>query len=365
MRTEIVVIGGGIIGCAAAAILADRGARVTLVEARAIGAGASGRNLGAIQHPFDPILAPLFHESLTRYRALANGTGEFEMGAEPAGLLLLNHDADAAAAQARRQQDAVPELMPRLLSADEVVLLEPSLRHGPAAVRLSTGFPIPPASATAAWARLAEERGARILLGSAARPAIEDSVASGALLDDGTLLSADAVLVAAGPWTPALVDPTGGWAPIRATWGVTIQLHLDGAAPRLGQRSMSTGSRRRCSASPARAVSARLARRSWRCVPILRRSVRSSCAVPPHSCLQSTTGRSSGGVCARGPNRSMDDRSSAGRLVWKGSTSAPATGRGASAPDPHPPPSPPEPSWTARRPQPSSRQADRSEPACA
>ncbi|MFN2418896.1 MAG: NAD(P)/FAD-dependent oxidoreductase [Candidatus Limnocylindria bacterium] len=232
MRTEIVVIGGGIIGCAAAAILADRGARVTLVEARAIGAGASGRNLGAIQHPFDPILAPLYHESLTRYRALANGTGEFEMGAEPAGLLLLNHDADAAAAQARRQQDAVPELVPRLLSADEVVLLEPSLRHGPAAVRLSTGFPIPPASATAAWARLAEERGARILLGSAARPAIEGSVARGALLDDGTLLSADAVLVAAGPWTPALVDPTGGWAPIRATWGVTIQLHLDGAAPR-------------------------------------------------------------------------------------------------------------------------------------
>ncbi|MGH2380148.1 MAG: NAD(P)/FAD-dependent oxidoreductase [Candidatus Limnocylindria bacterium] len=232
MRTEIVVIGGGIIGCAAAAILADRGARVALVERTAIGAGASGRNLGAIQHPFDPVLAPLYSDSLTRYRALAATTADFEIGDEPAGLLLLNHDAEAAAVQARRQQDAVPELEPLLLSPGEVVRLEPSLRRGPAAVRLATGFPIPPASATVAWARLAEGRGARITVGSAARPMIEGGAVAGARFDDGTLLGADAVLVAAGPWTPALVDPTGGWAPIRATWGVTLQLRLDGAAPR-------------------------------------------------------------------------------------------------------------------------------------
>ena len=232
MRTEIVVIGGGVIGCAAAAILADRGARVTLVERSVIGAGASGRNLGAIQHPFDPVLAPLYRESLARYRALADDGSGFTIGAEPAGLLLLNRDADAAEAQARRQQEAVPELQPLLLSPDEVVLAEPSLRHGPAAVRLMTGYPIPPASATEAWARLAEERGARLVLGSAARPVIESSTAVGVGLDDGSTLPADAILVAAGPWTPGLVDPSGGWAPIRATWGVTLQLRLDGAAPR-------------------------------------------------------------------------------------------------------------------------------------
>ena len=232
MRTEIVVIGGGIIGCAAAAILADRGARVTLVERRVIGAGASGRNLGAIQHPFDPVLAPLYHESLSRYRALADGGGGFTIGAEPAGLLLLNRDTEAAAAQVLRQREAVPELLPLLISPDELVLVEPSLRHGPAAVRLATGYPIPPASATEAWARLADERGATLLLGSAARPVVEGSAVAGVRLEDGRQLAADAVLVAAGPWTPALVDPTGAWAPIRATWGVTLQLRLDGSAPR-------------------------------------------------------------------------------------------------------------------------------------
>ncbi len=226
------VIGGGIIGCAAAAILASRGARVSLIESSAIGAGASGRNLGAIQHPFDPVLAPLYRDSLVRYRALADGTGDFAIGDEPAGLLLLNRDEAAAAEQARRQQVTVPELLPRFLDADDVARIEPSLSAGLAAVRLATGFPVPPASATAAWARLAEERGARIRIGSAATPVIEDDVVTGVELADGSRIGADAVLVAAGPWTPPLVDPTGTWSPIRATWGVTVQVRLDGAAPR-------------------------------------------------------------------------------------------------------------------------------------
>ena len=254
VRTEIVVIGGGIIGCSAAAVLADRGARVTLVERSAIGAGASGRNLGAIQHPFDAVLAPLYHDSLTRYRALADGTGDFAIGDDPAGLLLLNRDADAAAAQARRQQEAVPELRPMLLTADEVVEVEPSLRHGPAAVRLETGYPVPPASATAAWARVAEDRGAELVIGTGARPVVESGGATGVILEDGTRLAADAVLVAAGPWSPLLVDPGGGWNPIHATWGVTIQLRLDGAAPRHVVEEDEVDAINRAAAATARAA---------------------------------------------------------------------------------------------------------------
>lgn len=257
MRSEIVVIGGGIIGCAAAAILADRGARVSLVERTAIGAGASGRNLGAIQYPFDSSLAPLYHDSLTRYVALADETGDFAIGGEPAGLMLLNRNADAAAAQARRQQEAVPELLARYLSPEEVVRLEPELRPGPAGVRLETGYPIPPASATAAWAQLAQRRGARFLLGVAGRPVIEGGAVVGVDLEDDTALSADAVLVAAGPWTSALVDPSGGWTPIRPTWGVTLQLRLDGQAPRHIVEEDEVDSINRAEAATARAADAK------------------------------------------------------------------------------------------------------------
>lgn len=228
----MVVIGGGIIGCAAAAIMADRGARVALVEATAIGAGASGRNLGAIQHPFDHVLGPLYRESLARYRALADASGgAFTVGAAPAGLLLLNRDPDAAAAQVARLRQRVPELAPELVTPDELPSLEPALAPGPAGIRLATGYPIPPASATGAWADLAERRGADLVVGSAARVETAGERVEGVILEDGSRLSAGAVLVAAGPWSPALVDPSGSWRPIHRTYGVTLQLRLGSAAP--------------------------------------------------------------------------------------------------------------------------------------
>jgi glycine/D-amino acid oxidase-like deaminating enzyme len=232
LSADVAVIGGGIIGCVAAAIMADRGARVILVERTAIGAGASGRNLGAIQHPFDAELAPLYRESLDRYRALADGgDAGFAIGAAPAGLLLLNRDPEAARRQAARLTAALPELDPWFVHADAVSELEPSLVPGLAAVRLATGFPVPPAAVTAAWARLAESRGARLLIGSSARPEVDGERVIGATLEDGTRIAAGAVVVAAGPWAPRLVDPSGAWRPIVPTWGVTLQLHLGPTAP--------------------------------------------------------------------------------------------------------------------------------------
>ena len=230
---DVVVVGGGIIGCAAAAIMADRGVRVVLVERQAIGAGASGRNLGAVQHPFDPVLGALYRESLDRYRALAESSGgAFVIGAAPAGLLLLHRDVDAAAEQLARFRHQVPELAPQLVGPDDLVSVEPALAPGRAAILLATGYPIPPASATEAWADLAEQKRAELVIGTAARVAASGGRVEGVTLDDGSRIAADAVLVAAGPWTPDLVDPDGTWRPIHPTYGVTVQLRLGAGAPR-------------------------------------------------------------------------------------------------------------------------------------
>ena len=45
-RVDVAVLGGGIAGCSAALHLAKRGYRVALLEARAVGYGASGRSGG-------------------------------------------------------------------------------------------------------------------------------------------------------------------------------------------------------------------------------------------------------------------------------------------------------------------------------
>jgi glycine/D-amino acid oxidase-like deaminating enzyme len=228
---DVAVIGGGIIGCSAAAILAERGASVVLFEATAIGAGASGRNLGAIQHPFDAVLAPLYYASLERYHGLAATDGAFAMPMEPAGVLMLNRDPEASHRQVLHLSAMVPDLTVEFVDADAVAAAEPSLVPGFAACRLNTGYPIPPASATAAFARLAGEHGAEIHIGGTAKPWIEDGTVRGVRLADGTSHPAGAVLIAAGPWSPLLVDPSGGWEPINRTWGVTVQLDLGEAAP--------------------------------------------------------------------------------------------------------------------------------------
>ncbi|HEX5396218.1 MAG TPA: FAD-binding oxidoreductase [Candidatus Limnocylindria bacterium] len=225
--SRVAIIGGGIIGCAAAAFLAEQGASVTLFEQTAIGAGASGRNLGAIQHPFDPLLAPLYHDSLDRYRRLADTSDGFSVPAEPAGLLLLNADPAAVRRQVAHFSEATPDLRPTFVDEPSLADAEPALATGFSACRLATGYPVPPDSATAAYAALAVQRGAIMRIGIAAEPWVADGRLRGVVLADGSGVRADAVLIAAGPWSPPLVDADGGWVPIHRTWGVTVQLRLD------------------------------------------------------------------------------------------------------------------------------------------
>ena len=222
---DVAVVGGGIVGTAAAAILAGAGARVVLYEREALGAGASGRNSGVVQRPFDPALVPLYVETVALYRELeASGAG-FALGGRAAGLLLLDPSVAVARAVAADLAATFPDLGAEALDAADVARLEPALAPDLAACRVPIGFPVPPSAATYAYATLAERRGAVIRLGRAAVPAVGGGRAAGVRVD-GRLEPAGAVLVAAGPWSPALLDPTGRWRPITRLWGVVVETLL-------------------------------------------------------------------------------------------------------------------------------------------
>ena len=109
---DVVVIGGGIVGVAAATHLAESGRRVTLVERTALGAGASGRNSGVVQHPFDPVLIALHLETLDLYRALVDDG--MELGVAPAGLLSVTLDPAVAKEQTVALRASHPTLDPHL-----------------------------------------------------------------------------------------------------------------------------------------------------------------------------------------------------------------------------------------------------------
>jgi len=87
------------------------------------------------------------------------------------------------------------------------------------------GYPVAPSSATRAIAARAERAGARFEIGEPARPRLDDARSIGVAVGD-QFEAAGAVVVAAGPWSPEVVDPSGTWRPIRRLWGVVVQVDL-------------------------------------------------------------------------------------------------------------------------------------------
>lgn len=201
--TDVAVIGGGITGCATAALLAEAGASVTLYEREAIGAGASGRNSGILQHPMDPVLVPLYEASLALYGALDG----FELP-EASGVLVVSDDPSLAAAH-EAVAGQFPELGAEWLEGEELQAAEPALAPDLCGYRVHDGRPIGPTAATNAWAERARAAGARIVFEPATRAGVQ---------------AADVVVAAAGPWTPEAIGGGAGW--VRPSWGVVAQVRL-------------------------------------------------------------------------------------------------------------------------------------------
>jgi len=218
---DIVVVGGGIIGAACAFELAERGAAVTLLEKDELAAGASGRNLGYLDTSKDPVLAPLARLSLERYAEIsADPPTPFFLDDEPIGTLAVTIERDelddlrawAASAEAvgvrvERVDDGLRDLEPEL-SPD---VLEAHLLH--------EGHRVDPLALTVCLGALARIAGATIRHHAPARRLVArgDRV-TGVVTDDG-IVGADTVVLAAGPWSPAIARPLGVSLPIAAARG--------------------------------------------------------------------------------------------------------------------------------------------------
>lgn len=77
MRRHAIVVGAGIVGCAAARSLARAGLRVTVIEAQGVAAGASGRSFGWINASFhlSPAHGRLRLQGMAAWHALSREIG--------------------------------------------------------------------------------------------------------------------------------------------------------------------------------------------------------------------------------------------------------------------------------------------------
>ena len=134
------------------------------------------------------------------------------MPEETVGVLVVGEDPAALEPSRADLAARFPELGAEAVDAPHAD--EPALAEDLAAFLLHTGFPVPPAAAAQAFAARARAAGAEIIEGTAVTPVTANGRAIGVRTPKGEEEPAGAVVVAAGPWSAALVDPTGAWRPV-------------------------------------------------------------------------------------------------------------------------------------------------------
>lgn len=217
--SDVIVVGGGISGTSTAFQLAQRGARVTLVEKNFIASGPTGRSSAVIrQHYSHEVTARMALRSLRVWQNFRERVGG-ECGFTQTGFLLgaRAEDLDGLKANIAFQQSVGIDT--RFVSAAEMREIDPHLSTEGivgAAYEPESGY-ADPAAAANSFAAAARRLGATILQDTTAT-AIQATAGrvTGIRTNHGDL-SAGAVVVAAGPWTPRLFQTVGIEIPIVAS----------------------------------------------------------------------------------------------------------------------------------------------------
>jgi D-amino-acid dehydrogenase len=235
---RIVVVGAGVLGASTAYHLAREGAAVAVVdqahEGRATAAGA-GIICPWASSVDDPAFFELYAAGARYYSDLVpalSELGEPDLGFRRVGALIVSTDpTELAFAESllRRRRIEAPEIgdVDRLIPR-EVQALFPPLHAAFAGVHLAGGARVDGRRLAASLLRAAEHHGATVARGFVELISCGDRV-SGVRLEDRGIM-ADAVVVTAGAWSPALLSPLGINLSIRPQRGQIVHLHLPGQA---------------------------------------------------------------------------------------------------------------------------------------
>lgn len=227
LTADVVVIGGGSTGTSVAFQLARRGAGgVVLVERGAVGSGPTSKSMGIIRlhYSYEPLirLALRSLELFSHFEDLTGGTADFT----PSGFLLA---ASPAQMPSLRENVALQQRLgvrTSVLATDRLKDLDPRLEVGDlggAAYEPESGFADGYATASS-FASAARRMGVRILEQTPVERIVLESGSVQAVVTSGDTISTPRVLVAGGPWTPALMEPLGIVVPIESSREQVVQL---------------------------------------------------------------------------------------------------------------------------------------------
>lgn len=227
---DVIVVGGGIIGCAIAWELAARGASVRLLDQRAVGTGASWASAGVLCPWLDgsyTALTPMLAESSAMYEdllgRLRRATGRSIGFGRNGTLEVALTDDDLPRLQVMANAHATHGVPHALLSASEALAREPALNPGVrGAVHLPGHGYVDVPGLVQALADAAEFAGARV---RPLAPVTGIDASGGGMMVTGTdeTWSADAVVLATGAWSGLLSVSDAAPAPVRPIRGQLLR----------------------------------------------------------------------------------------------------------------------------------------------
>lgn len=216
---EVVIIGGGIEGCATAWALAGRGVTdVVVLERATVGSGGTGKSSGIVRcHYGVSSLAAMAHYGLQIFESANEQLGT-DIGFHGSGYVVGVGASDVAALRANLANQRAVGVETEEIDHDEVAALWPTARLDDFAAfgwepRGGYGDAYLTAQAFASSARAA---GVRIRQGSSVAELLVDaSGVCGVRTVAGSVVSTRRVVLAAGPWSVALAAGVGIELPIR------------------------------------------------------------------------------------------------------------------------------------------------------
>ncbi len=230
--TSIIVVGGGIVGCSAAYYLAGEGHSVRLIEQESVASHASGFAYGGLA-PAAGVADPV--DALTalsgRLHSELSETLFEESGVDPEyrslpSVLLATSESEAATMRAVAETPHSDGA--RWLSPDDLRRFEPRVSPSvPGGLSIDGYRDVEPYKLTLALWQAAEQRGARLSNATVTGVLRRSGRMTGVRLRNDTV-EADAVVIAAGPWSGDASEWLGTPLPVSPLKGQILRLRAPG-----------------------------------------------------------------------------------------------------------------------------------------
>ncbi len=232
-QPRVVIVGGGIIGCASAYELAKAGCGVTVIERGTVGSEASSAAAGMLTvlgdsprpDPFQELALAswkLYPDAVEELRAATGADVEYTTTGT---FYLLFTAEEVRTAEARCNWPLAKELGLAMLEGPEVFEREPAISKKARAALFAPGDHwVNNQRLTIAHAQAAAGRGVTFRLGARVTDVIVGGGRAVGVVAEGERIPAEAVLIAAGAWSGELTVSLGARLPVEPARGQMLAL---------------------------------------------------------------------------------------------------------------------------------------------